>query len=683
MKRKLFTALILSLFTVSAAHIAKASETMDLPQDTTNIKVEIIDNQNNELNQEETTLSDNENSSKTMENTNKTKEKRKFFKRKNKKQKEHKKQQTAEDAKEVIVDSEIIEYFPERFEFEATGDAKVSFPEENALMTADKIVYNHDINVVKAYGNIIFTKDGQKVYGDFIQVDLNENNALITRPILENVAIKIRAKNAIVTEDKTEALDGFVTINQKANYKFISRPVFGFHEPMMDEVIPKNFYFKEKYDNKWRLKAKTIVIDSRKDRDVATLKNADIYIKDTKLASAGNVKLYTDKEQKYMESNLLELGSLRNLGAYISPGVVIPTPNASTLKIGPALTYKSDIGVGALGRFMTDKNRTAFGWGSSNSKFVIRGEQEMTENLTFQYGLNSYLSNWFLGSRMPKYGFQFLHHKNYDIEDLGITFQNRFVGGFARDWGERNFSTTKFAWQTSTNKELFRYKNEEAKFAAAAGVNVQTHAALYGTGDTMGIVRTGPYVRTQYRSWQQYLGYYLGGQAGDSPFYFDKNFYGKSNIVLGESLRISKYLTLMYTTTIVVSGDTPDGRTQQENRIYFMIGPDDVKFMIGYDMYRKNASMGFMLNVGAENSDIAFNRLILQDPQAIGKSKKAEKQKITEEQRKAEEQKRMLKEKQSNPMERSVTEYEDYDTNEIRIPGSNMIQPTMFRPVGM
>jgi len=670
-KNKLIIALILILSLITGEKIF-AGEVFDIPQQTSieteEIKSNIIINENK---------------------SEETKEKKSIFKRekkeKTKKEKKSKKQnnENAQDSSnEVVVDSEVIEYFPERFEFEAVGNAKVSVPKQGAVLNADKIVYNHDRNNIKAYGNIVLTKDNQNIYGDFIHIDLNENNAMISRPVLDNVAVRIRAKNAIVTEEKTEAFDGFVTINQKANYKFISRPVFGFHEPMMDEVIPKNFYFKEKYDNKWRLKAKTIVIDARKDRDVATLKNADIYIKDTKLASAGNMKLYTDKEQKYMESNMLELGSLRNLGAYISPGVVIPTPNASTLKIGPALTYKSDIGIGALGRFMTDKNRTAFGWGSSNSKFVVRGEQEITENLSLQYGVNSYLSNWFLGSRMPKYGLQFIHHKNYDIDDLGINFQNRFIGGLAHDWGDRNFSTTKFAWQTSTGKELFRYKNEDAKFATSAGLNVQTHASLYGTGDTMGLVRTGPYLRTQYKSWQQYMAYYLGGQAGDSPFYFDKNFYGRSNLVIGESLRISKYLTLMYTTTIVLSNDTPNNRTFQENRIYFMIGPDDVKFMIGYDMYRRNASMGFMLNVGAENSDVAFNRLILQDPQAIGKSKKQEKQKISENQKKAEEE-RKIKESQSNIMERSVKDYDDYNPNDLRMPSGTMLQPSIFRPIGM
>ena len=296
MKRKILIALILSL-SIATANCAFAAEVFDAPQNTTTETEELQTNiiVNEEVVEDTVQVKDQEKNKKT------------FFKRNKKEKAKKQKKQEAEQQEpkeEVIVDSSVIEYFPERSEFEAIGNAKVTIPSQGSVLNADKIVYNHDRNNVKAYGNIVLTKDNQNVYGDFIQIDLNENNAMISRPVLENIAIKIKAKNAIVTEEKTEAFDGFVTINQKTNYKFISRPVFGFHDPMMDDVIPKNFYFKEKYDNKWRLKAKTIVIDARKTRDVATLKNADIYIKDTKLASAGNMKLYTDKEQKYMESNL-------------------------------------------------------------------------------------------------------------------------------------------------------------------------------------------------------------------------------------------------------------------------------------------------------------------------------------------------------------------------------------------
>lgn len=597
----------------------------------------------------------------------------------------NKKNETANEgpATEVIVDSETLEYFPERHEFEAIGNAKVSFPSENSVLLADKIVFNHDTNYVKGYGNITLIKDGEKINGEYIQVDLNENNAMMTNPVLNHMKIKIRAKEGIVHETKTEALDGIVTFNDKTTYKFMSRPIFGFNNPMMDDVIPKNFYFKEKYDNQWRLKAKTIIIDSYKDRDVATLKNADLYIKDTKLASAGKMRIFTDKEQDYIETNMLGLGSMRNFGAFISPGYVFQTPNASTLKLGPALTYNEEFGIGAMGRFMTDKNITAFGWATSKDKIVVRGRQELTDNMKIEYGMNTYMRNFFMGGRMPEYGVQLVHDKDYRIRDLDVNFRNRFAGGFYKDFRKNNdFSTTRFTWQTQTTKDFFSYKNEDAKFATRLGLNVQTHAALYGTGDTMGVLRVGPYLKTQYRSWQQHLGYFIGGQAGDSPMYFDKNYYGKSSVVLGESLRLCRYLTLMYSATLVLS-DVPRGASNlQENRFYFLIGPDDVKFMIGYDAYRQTATMGFSMNLGAENSDIEFRRLVLNDPDAIGKKEKSEKERLREQKRKEIAEK---KKKNLDPMDRSVRDYEDYTPDFNMMPGvpGTMIQPSMIRPIGM
>lgn len=692
MNKKLIISLIL-IISLSIGKAVFAAETLDIPHDTSVEQTDMMPSQTeaeNAVVKDDSSKEKSDISAKETEEDDESEQKpeknRKFFTKAQKEEnpeklRKHKKSDIADEpATDVLVDSETIEYFPERHEFEAIGNAKVTFPSENSVLLADKITFNHDTNYVKGYGNVVLIKEGQKIVGEYIQVDLNENNAMMTRPILNHMAIKIRAKQGIVYDAKTEALDGKVTFNDKTSFQFVSRPVFGFDKPMMDEVIPKNFYFKEKYDNKWRLKAKTIVIDSYKDRDIATLKNADIYLKDIKIASAGKLKLYTDKEQKYIETNMLELGSLRNFGAFVSPGIVFQTPNASTLKIGPALTYKSDIGVGALGRFRTDKNRTDFGWSSSKSKFVVRGEQEFTDNFRLEYGVNSYLNNYFLGGRMPKYGFQFIHHKDYDIKDLGVTYSNRFVGGYYKDWGDSNFSTTKFAWQTSTSKSLFKYKSLEDKFAVDFGVTAQTHAALYGTGDTMGIVRGGPYLKTQYKWWQQYIGYFQGAQAGDSPMYFDRNFYGKSNVVIGESLRICKYLTLMYSATIVVSNDTPNGDMLQENRFYALIGPDDLKFMIGYDAYRQNASMGLAMNIGAENSDVEFKRLILNEPETLGQKKKSEREILAAQKKKAADEE---KKKNSNPMNRSVKEYDDYNPGFNMMPGGTMLQPSLIRPQGM
>ncbi|MBS4759624.1 MAG: hypothetical protein KHX03_02875 [Clostridium sp.] len=679
MNKKIFISLTL-LFSLglwsAKTDYAFCAEIFDVPQNTDSQEDIIIEEKDSKTPVNEESFSSKE----LQEEKVKPEKTKKFFTKTERAEKVKKQDQTSnEGTTDVLVDSDSIEYFPERHEFEAVGNAKVTFPAENSVLIADKIIFNHDTNYIKGYGNVVLVKEGQKVNGDYIQVDLNDNNALMNNPVLNHLAIKIKAKTGIVYDAQTEALDGTVTFNDKTQYRFWSRPIMGFNNPMMDEAIPTQLYFKEKYDNKWRLKAKTIIIDSYKDRDVATLKNADLYIQDTKMASAGKIKLYTDKEQQYIETNMLELGSLRNIGAFVSPGFVFQTPNSSTLKLGPALTYDHEIGVGAVGRFLTDKNRTDFGYGTSKSKIVVRGEQEFTENLRLQYGINSYMNNWFLGGRMPKYGFQFIHHKAYDLDDIGVNFQNRFTAGYAKDWN-RTFSTTKASWMTQSTKSLFSYKNTDSKFAADFGLSLQTSASLYGTGDTMGVLRAGPYLRTQYKAWQQYLAYYQGAVAGDSPMNYDKYYYGRSSIQLGESLRICRYLTLMYAGTIVLSDDTPNDNMFQENRIYFAVGPDDLKFLIGYDVYRQNASMGVIMNVGAENSDVEFKRLILNDPQAIGKHNKSEKERMAAQKKKAEEEK---KKKESDPMNRSVKDYRDYNPGFNMMPGGALLQPSLIRPPGM
>ena len=321
MNKKIITIISLIILMTSAGSVF-AAESLDTVQNTSDVQAENVSDKDNSVTQdtehkkkwfnffgkksqkteqaedqtEETkeekpalkheeadALLDNTKGDEALNEEKETKHKRFFSKaEKNSEADEEKSSEAAQGpTTDVLVDSDTIEYFPERHEFEAVGNAKVSFPTEKSELYADKIIFNHDTNYIKGFGNVVLIKEGQKVNGDFIQVDLNEDNAMMTHPVVNHMAIKIRAKTGIVNDAQTEALDGIVTFNDKTQFKFTSRPIMGFDNPMMDEAIPKNFYFKEKYDNKWRLKAKTIVIDSYKDHDVATLKNADIYIQNT------------------------------------------------------------------------------------------------------------------------------------------------------------------------------------------------------------------------------------------------------------------------------------------------------------------------------------------------------------------------------------------------------------------
>lgn len=579
---------------------------------------------------------------------------------------------------DVMVDSDTIEYFPERHEFEAVGHAKVIFPSEKSTLMADKIIFNHDTNYIKGYDNVVMIREGQKVFGDYVQIDLNEENALITKPVMHRMNIKIQAKDATVYDAKTEAMEGSAKFEGEGGmYKFTSRSIFGFNNPILPDAIDKEYLIKEKFDNKWNLKANKIIIDSRKDHDVVTLVNTDIYLKGHKVAKAGKIKLYTDKDQNFVETNMIELGSMRNMGAYIAPSVVLPVPGGATLKIGPGLMLKDELGVGAIGRFMSETNRTAFGYGTAEDRFVMRGRQTLGDSMYIDYAVNTYMNEWFMGGRMPQHGFQLVHKKVYNLDDIGVRFENRFTAGYAKDW-KRDFGTTRFRWMTQSTKSFLQYKDLDHDFAADLGVSVQTVASLYGTGDTYGMARIGPTLRTQFKNWQQYVAYYIGGEAGQSPMYFDRFYYGKSSVQLGESLRLNRYLTLMYTATLALS-DTPNDKMLQENRFYVAVGPDDFKVLLGYDAYRQSTVFGIDMALGADNSEAEFKRMVLNEPEKVGKSNKKKKNKPVRVKRRPVETTPV--DRPENPMDRSVRDYNDYN------PGFNMfnnaiIQPSMIRPSG-
>ena len=59
-----------------------------------------------------------------------------------------------------------------------------------------------------------------------------------------------------------------------------------------------------------------------------------------------SIKVYTNKNHDYAETNHWEIGGYRGLGIYAGPGVVFELPKGSVLKAMPILNYKSGFGVG-------------------------------------------------------------------------------------------------------------------------------------------------------------------------------------------------------------------------------------------------------------------------------------------------------------------------------------------------
>ena len=117
----------------------------------------------------------------------------------------------------------------------------------------------------------------------------------------------------------------------------------------------------------------------------------------------------------------------------------------------------------------------------------------------------------------------------------------------------------------------------------------------------------------------------------------------------------------------------------QENRFYVAVGPDDFKVLLGYDAYRQSTVFGIDMALGADNSEAEFKRMVLNEPEKVGKSNKKKKNKPVRVKRRPVETTPV--DRPENPMDRSVRDYNDYN------PGFNMfnnaiIQPSMIRPSG-
>ena len=117
------------------------------------------------------------------------------------------------------------------------------------------------------------------------------------------------------------------------------------------------------------------------------------------------------------------------------------------------------------------------------------------------------------------------------------------------------------------------------------------------------------------------------GIAGESPFVFDRYRYGRSNLILRESIQLSKYLALGYLCSIAMNKDYSTDKTFQENRIFVSVGPEYAKLAVGFDAKRKNTMFMLTMLVGTKDSDIEFNKAEVINPQKLGQDKNKNKKK--------------------------------------------------------
>ncbi len=539
-----------------------------------------------------------------------------------KKDKQSKKEKKINDNKNIEFDADYMEYYPERYEVEAIGNAKVLFKAQNLKLTANKIIFNYDKNTLKAHENVVLTSPYSTTEGDYIKIDFSKPNGWIENPVTITEDIKLTAKEAYIYTDKIEEHDGVAKI-LKDDYLNLGARSFTSYVDNAGIFEKKLSHYNKANSGVYKLKANTILIDSKKDHEVITVKNANLYLKNHKIATVPAVQLVTNKELSNVETNIPEFGSLNMLGMHAGPAVVLNVPGGSTLKLAPIVTYKDDKwGVGGIARFRNQYNMTEVGYGTSKDELIIRGKHKIAPGLLLNYSKNTNQSEWFLGYRMPKYSTQLTYSRSDYVKDLKLNFSQMYSAGvFVDRQGKTDIGDAegRFRWMTQTYKPLYRYNNEEGNIGFNVGLVAQTAATAYTTGDTVGVVRGGPALNTKVGPWNQALIYYQTGVAGHSPFYFDKYRYGRSNLLLVESLKICKYLSVGYLASLAMNREYKEDALLQENRFLVSIGPEYAKLTLGYDARRRNTMFLLSMLVGTENSDIEFKKTVIKNPEKLMK----------------------------------------------------------------
>lgn len=585
---------------------------------------------------------------------NKTEDKKKKDKKSKKKNSNETSSMEAFANTDVNIYCQDMEYFPERKEVVGNGDAKVVFVENGSIMIADKIVFNHDLNYIEGIDNVKMNRNGQVLEGDYVKVDLNYGNALMEKPFINEYDIKVNAKSGLITSDTLEAYDGIAYSDSDMEMRTYSAQHAAFFNMEINQNLYRKFYPKEYRDRgkgrKYHIKTKELYVKSTDGHDTIAFKNADVYYGKVLMMRGADISLATDKSQSFIETTVPEMGSMRYVGSFIGPSFVFNTPFSSTLKLSPILTHDDKLGVGLLARLRHKRNITQAIYSTAANELVLRGRQQLGDSDFFlEYGHMSYMNDWFLGSNISKYLAQLAYQKRFIYPELGMSISHRATAGYLTDL-KNKMGTTRFRYQAMFTKNLAQYYNMDKKFTAGFDIISQGMMGVYGTGDSIGVLRVGPSVRTQYRGWGQRITYFQSAKGGGSPLkYTDDYRYGNASLQIIENLRLNKYVSLgLYAVLNLQDNDQTTKNMFSESRFMISLGPEDAKFSFGYDTVRQATMFNYTALIGIKDKDITFKKLFMKNPDKFAKTKDEKKRKF-----------KLFEQKPSQSIEQSSNQFVD------------------------
>lgn len=546
-----------------------------------------------------------------------------------------KKQVTSND---VMLDADNVDYDDKTMDIIATGSPVLVFPPQNVTIKADKMVYNKASNILKAYGNVEVIRDGHSAFGDFMQINMNEEDAFMDNTRSKLAMMTVNAEKSEMKDDKLTLYNGKFSSDESYLLNFHTRMIGGnnFNSMLIDDD-DKSSLSTETGNTAIHVKAKDIYVNAKRDHDVITLKKARINYGDVNIFNWPSITIHTNKKHEFFDANYPEFGSRGKLGMFLGPGFVFDTPlqGGSTLKVMPILNNKSGIGFGGMLKYRSATNYTDLAYGSSADVFVLKGKQFLDDKLYFQYGANSYMDEWWFGARMPKYTAELIYNDTGVIpstigKGLDLNFRHRFGIGYMQNNDENRYGesiqaadvgTIRTRYMAEVAQSLYNYRDVDNLLDFNLALVMQGSAALYGTGDTQFVGRIGPRVHTQYKYWMQDIGFFASAYQDGTPMQmYDMYRYGHANLYIREALRVNKYLTLAWSGTLTLTGDSPNGEMFQENSFIIALGPDDFKVNLGYDWVRRQTYFSFILAMDTKGSSVEFDKMEIKNPDRLAKS---------------------------------------------------------------
>ncbi len=95
---------------------------------------------------------------------------------------------------------------------------------------------------------------------------------------------------------------------------------------------------------------------------------------------------------------------------------------------------------------------------------------------------------------------------------------------------------------------------------------------------------------------------------------------------LRETIRLNKYLAFSWFGSLNLLKDGGNEKMLQENSFFLSLGPDDIKLHIGYDTIREQSFVTMALALDAKGSSIEYKKMVIKNPDTLGKSKDSDTQ---------------------------------------------------------